>query len=109
MRRKIKAPPSSLTGPGTSASTPIIIKDDIGSIPPKLISDIPRSEIPPPYLPPQSRPPPKSPDQLPKRQEADESKAEIVENLPFQENIISKIYMRDLINHIFRSQLSSKI
>ena len=94
VRRKIKAPPSSLTGPGTSASKPIIVKDEIGSILPKLISDIPRSEILPPYLAPQSRPPPKPPNQLPKRQEVGESKTEIEENLPFQENIISKIYER---------------
>ena len=43
---------------------------------------------------PQSRPPPKPPDQLPKRQEVDDSKTDIEENLPFQENIISKIYER---------------
>ena len=61
---------------------------------PKLIIEIPRSEILPPYLVPQSRPPPKPPDQLPKRQEVDSSKIEIEENSPFQENIISKVYER---------------
>ena len=58
------------------------------------MSEIPRSEMLPPYLIPQSRPPSKPPDQLPKRQEVDESKTNIEENLPFQENIISKIYER---------------
>ena len=94
VRRKIKAPPSLLTGTGTSASSPIVVKDDIGSIPPKSISDIPRSEILPPYLAPHSRPPPKHPDQILKRQEVDESKTKIEENSPFQENIISQIYER---------------
>ena len=94
VRRKIKVPPSLLIGPRTSASRPIIVKHEIGSIPPKLVSDIPRSEILPPYLAPQSRPPPKPPDQLPKRQEVDESKTKIEENSPFQENIISEIYER---------------
>ena len=56
--------------------------------------EIPRSEILPPYLFPQSRPPPKPPDQLIKRQDVDDSKTDIEENLPFQENIISKIYER---------------
>ena len=69
-------------------------KDEVDPIPPKPISEIPRSEILPPYLIPQSRLPPKSPDQLPKRQEADDSKTDIEENLPFQENIISEIYER---------------
>ena len=58
------------------------------------MSEIPRSDILPPYLVPQSRPPPKPPDQLPKRQEVDDSKTNIEENLPFQENIISEIYER---------------
>ena len=60
----------------------------------KLIIEIPRSQILSPYLVPQSRPPPKPPDQLPKRQEVDSLKIEIEENLPFQENIISKFYER---------------
>ena len=61
---------------------------------PKPILEIPKSEILPLYLAPQSKPPPKPPDQLPKRQEVDSSKIEIEENLPFQENIISKVYER---------------
>ena len=66
MRKKIKAPPSSLI-PGTSKSRPIIVKDQADPIPPKPISEIPRSEILPSYLILQSRPPPKPPDQLPKK------------------------------------------
>ena len=94
VRRKMKAPPSSYPRPGTSESRPIIIKDEADPISCKPMSEIPRSEILPPYLVPQSRPPPKPPDQLPKRQEVDDSKTDIEENLLFQENIISKIYER---------------
>ena len=96
MRRKIKAPPSSYTGPGASKSKPIIINDEAVSAADPVFSkpmlEIPRSEILPPYLFPQNRPPPKPPDQLIKRQDVDDSKTDIEENLPFQENIISKIY-----------------
>ena len=105
VRRKIKALLSSLI-PGTSKSRPIVVKNKEDPILPKPMSEIPRSEILPPYLILQSRPPPKPPDQLPKKQEVDDSKTNIEENLPFQENIISKIYERDLISHIFRSWLS---
>ena len=94
VRRKMKAPPSSYTRPGTSKSRPIIIKDEADPILLKSMVEIPRSEILPPYLVPQSRPPPKPPDQLLKRQEVDDSKTDIEENLPFQENIISEIYER---------------
>ena len=69
-----KALPSSYQRPGTSKSRPIIIQNEAGSISPKPLSEIPRSEIPPPYLVPQSRPPLKSPNQLPKRQEVDSSR-----------------------------------
>ena len=93
VRGKIKAPPSSLR-PGTSKSRPIIVKDEADPIPPKPMLEIPRSEILPPYLILQRRPPPKSPDQLPKKQEVDDSKTDIEENLPYQENIISEIYER---------------
>ena len=58
------------------------------------MSEIPKSEVLPPYLIPQSRPPPKPPDQLTKRQDIDDSKTDIEENSPFQENIISEIYER---------------
>ena len=83
VRRKMKALPSSYTRPGTSASRPIVVKDVADPLPPKPMSEIPRSEIHLPYLAPQSRPPPKPPDQLPKRQEVDDSKTDIEENLPF--------------------------
>ena len=93
VRRKIKAPPSSYTGPGSSKSKPIIINDESVSVadtvPPK-----PMHEILPPYLLPQNRPPPKPPDQLIRRQDINDSKTDIEENLPFQENIISKICER---------------
>ena len=94
VRRKSKALPSSYTRPGTSESRPIVVKDEVDPIPPKPMSEIPRSEMLPPYLIPQSRPPSKSPDQLLKRQEVDDLKTDIEENSPFQENIISKIYER---------------
>ena len=89
-----KALPSSYPRSGTSKSKPIIISNGTEPIMPKPIIEIPRSEILPPYLVPQSRHPPKPPDQLSKRQEVDSLKIEIEENLPFQENIISKIYER---------------
>ena len=79
---------------GTSDCRPIIISNGTEPIMPKPIIEIPRSEILLLYLVPQSRPPPKLPDQLPKRQEVDRLKIEIEENLPFQENIISKVYER---------------
>ena len=92
VRRKALSP--SYPRSGTSKSKPIIISNGAEPIMPKPILEIPRSEMLPPYLVPQSRPPPKPPDQLPKRQEVDSSKIEIEENLPFQENIISKVYER---------------
>ena len=94
VRRKINALPSLYTRPGTSKSRPIVVKDEADPILPKPTSEIPRSKVLPPYLIPQSRPPPKPPDQLTKRQDIDDSKTDIEENLPFQENIISKIYER---------------
>ena len=92
MRRK--ALPPSYPRPGTSKSRPIIINNRAEPIPPKPMSEIPRSEILSLYLVPQSRPPPKPPNQLPKRQEVDSSKIEIEENLQFQENMISEVYER---------------
>ena len=92
VRRKIKALPSSYTRPGTSKSRPIVIKNYVDPIPPKPMLEIPRSEVFPPYFIPQSRPLLKPPDQLMIRQDVDDSKTNIEENLPFQENIISQIY-----------------
>ena len=97
MRRKIKALPSQYTGPGSSESKPIIINDEGVSvadpIPSKPIPEIPRSEVLPPYLLLQNRPPPKSPDQLIKKQDANDTKMDIEEKSPFLENI-SEIYER---------------
>ena len=97
-----KALPPSYSRLGTSKSKPIIISNGTEPTMPKPITEIPRSEMLPPYLVPQNRPPPKPPDQLPGGQEADSSKIEIEENSTFQESIISK-FMKDPINHIFKS------
>ena len=98
VRRKIKGLPSSYIGLGASESKPIIINNEAVSaadpVLPKPILEIPRSKVLPPYLFPQNRPPPKPPDQLIKRWDVEDSKTDIEENLPFQENIISKIYER---------------
>ena len=97
VRRKIKALPSSYTGLGASESKPIVISNEAVSaadpVLPKPMLEIPRSEVLPPHLLPWNRPPPKPPDQLTKRQDIDDSKTDIEENLPFQENI-SEIYER---------------
>ena len=97
IRRKVKlALPSQNTG--SSESKPIIINGEavsaVDPILPKHISEIPRSEVLPPYLLPQNRPPPKPPDQLINKQDIGDTKTDIEENLPFQENIISEIYER---------------
>ena len=92
MRRK--ALPPLYPRLGTSKSKPIVINNGTEPITPKLITEIPRSEMLPLYLVPQNRPPPKPPDQLPKGQEVDSSKIEIEENLPFQESIASEVYER---------------
>ena len=63
VRKKMKALPSSYTGPGASESKPIIINDEAVSVAdpvlPKPMPEIPRSEVLQPYLLPQNRPPPK--------------------------------------------------
>ena len=96
MSRKVKlALPSQNTGPGSSEPTPIIINGEaVDPILPKPISEIPRSEILLPYLLPQNRPPPKPPDQLINKQDIGNTKTDIEENSPFQENIIPEIYER---------------
>ena len=103
MRRKVKlAPPSQKnavsTGPGSSESKQIIINDEavsvVDPILPKPLSEIPRSEVVLPYILLQNRPPPKPPDQLINRQDIGNTKMDIEENSPFQENIISEIYER---------------
>ena len=94
VRRKVKlALPFQNTGPGSFESKPIIINGEavsaVDPILPKPISEIPRSEVLPPYLLLQNRPPPKSPDQLINKQNIGDTKMDIEENSPFQENIIS--------------------
>ena len=102
MRRKVKlAQPSQKNGvsigPGSSKSKPIIINDEavsaVDPILPEPLSEIPRREVLPPYILPQNRPP-KPPDQLINIQDTGDTKMDIEENSPFQENIISEIYER---------------
>ena len=103
MRRKTKAPTSQYTGPESSESKPIITNGEavsaVDPILPKPISEIPRSEVLLPYLFLQNRPPPKPPDQLIKKQDISNTKMDIEENSPFQENIISEIYERPDKSH----------
>ena len=98
MRRKTKSSPSQYTSPGSSESKPIVIDGKavsaVDSIVPKPISEIPRSEVLLPYLLLQSRPPPKPPDQLINKQDIGNTKMDIEENSPFQENITSEVYER---------------
>ena len=58
------------------------------------ISEVPRSEGLPPYILLRNRPPPKPPDQLINKQDIGDTKMDIKENSPFQENVISEIYER---------------
>ena len=103
MRRKVKlALPfqknGDSTGPGSSESKPIIFNSEavstVDPILPKPLSEIPRSEVLLPYILLQNRPPPKPPDQLINKQDIGNTKMDIEENSPFQENIISEIYER---------------
>ena len=57
-----KAPPPSYPRSGTSESKPIVISNGTKLIPPKPISEIPKSEMLPLYLIPQNRPLPKPPE-----------------------------------------------
>ena len=66
----------------------------MGSIVPIPLSEVPRSEGLLPYILPRSRPPPKPPDQLINKQDIGDTKMDIEENSPFQENIVSEIYER---------------
>ena len=102
IKRKARlAPPSQKTeiiGSDSSRSKPIIISDEaVLAVDPTLpvpLSKIPRNGGSLPYVLPRSRPPPKPPDQLTNKQYIGDTKTEIEENLPFQENIISEIYER---------------
>ena len=61
---------------------------------PKPIPKIPRSEGLPLYILLRSRPPPKPPDHLINKSDIEDTKKDYEENSPFQENIISEIYVR---------------
>ena len=61
---------------------------------PVQLPKIPRIEGLPPYILPRSRPPPKPPDQLINKPDIGDTKMDIEENSPFQENVILEIYER---------------
>ena len=100
IKRKARlAPPSQkkeIIGPDSSRPKPIIISDEavwvVDRTLPVPLPMIPRNGESLPYVLPRSRPPPKPPDQLTNKQDIGDTKIEIEENLPFQENIISEIY-----------------
>ena len=108
VRRKIKAPPSQYTGPGSSESEPIVINSVavsvVDPILPKSILEIPRSEVLPPYLLPQNRPPPKPPNQLIKKQ--DTSDMQTLKKTHHFKKILYQKFMKDLTSHIFKIQLN---
>ena len=61
---------------------------------PISLLEVPRSEGLLPYILQRNRPPPKPPDQSINKQHLNDTKTDVEENSPFQENIISKIYER---------------
>ena len=66
----------------------------VDTVVPISLPQVPRSERLPLYILQRNRPPPKPPDQLINKQDLSDTKTDIEENSPFQENIISKIYER---------------
>ena len=103
IKRKVKlAPPAQKKedsiGPDFPRPKPIISSDEavlaVDPIVPVPLPEILRSEGLSPYILPRSRPPPKPPDQLINKQDIGNTKMDIEENSPFQENIISEIYER---------------
>ena len=103
IKRKVKlAPPSQKKedsiGPDFHRTKPIISSDEavssVDPIVPVPSSEVPRSEGLPRYILLRNRPPPKPPDKLINKQDIGDTKMDIEENLPFQENIISEIYER---------------
>ena len=66
---------------------------------PVSTSEIPRNGGLQQYVHPRSRPPPKPPHQLTNKQDIADTKTEIEEKSPFQENIISEIYERPNKSH----------
>ena len=102
IKRKVQLTPPSqkkeIIGPDSSRPKPIIIGDEaVLVVNPTLsvpLPDIPRNGGSLPYVLLRPRPPPKPPHQLINKQDIGDTKTEIEENLPFQENIISDIYER---------------
>ena len=103
IKRKIKLTPTSQKkedsiGPSFLRPKPIVSGDKavlaVDPLVPVPLPKIPRSDGLPPYILLRSRPPPKPPDQLINKQDIDNTKTDIEENSPFQENIISEIYER---------------
>ena len=103
IKRKVKlAPPFQKKGvsigPDFSRPKPIISSDEaVPAVDPTVpipLSEVPKSDGLPPYIIPKSRPPPKPPDQVINKQDNRDTKRDIEENSPFQENIISEIYER---------------
>ena len=74
-----------------SSDEAVLAVDPILPIP---LTKVPRSEGLLPYILLRNRPPPKPPDQLINKQDIGDTKMDIEENSPFQENIISEIYER---------------
>ena len=113
IKRKARlAPPSlkkEIIGPDTSRPKPIIISDEaVLAMDPTLpvpLPEIPRNRRSLPYVLLRSGPPPKPPDQLTNKQDIGDTKTEIEENSPFQENIISEIYERPDKSY-FKTQLN---
>ena len=102
IRRKVKlAPPYQKKevsiGPDSSRPKPIISSDEavlaVDPIIPIPLPEFPRSEGLLPYILLRNRPPPKPPDH---KQDIGDTKTDIEENSPFQENIISEIYERHI-------------
>ena len=85
-------------GPDFFRPKPIISSDEaisaVDPIVPVSLPEIPRSEGLLPYMLLRSRPPPKPLDQLINKQDIGNTKMDIEENSPFQENIILEIYER---------------
>ena len=117
IKRKVKlAPPSQKKevsiGPDLSRPKPISSNDEavlaVDPILPIPLPMVPRSEGLPPYILLRNRPPPKPPDQLINKQDIGDTKMDIKENSPYQENIITDIYERTNKSY-FKNQLNEKI
>ena len=103
IKRKVKlAAPSQKKevsiGPDSSRPKPIISSDEaVSAVDPILpipLPKVPRSEGLLPYILLRNRPPLKPSDQLINKQDIGDTKMDIEENSPIQENIISEIYER---------------